>query len=140
MNHFSRFIRIFVEMKYLLSYIIISVFILQSVGNTFFYLEYQYSIEAYKSVCENKDKPELKCQGKCQMKKQTEKFGFWENENQKNQKTPALKTVKNFDIFNDMHEFICCSFLDVKNNSKFHFTNTYQSNTNSHLHPPPEFI
>ncbi len=131
---------IFVSVKHLVSYIIISVLLLQTVGNSYFFLEYQYSIEKYKSSCENKDKPEMKCHGQCQMKKQTRQFGFWENENQKNHKIPSLKTVKSFDSFNDMREYTCCYHLSFDDNSYFVFMNSYSYLSSSQIHPPPELV
>lgn len=127
-------------MKYIFSYSLIFIFLLQSVGNTFFFLDYQISIEKYEAKCENLQKPELNCHGKCQMIKQSKQFGFWEKDTSKQPKSPSLKSIKSLDNFvqdNRRNEFVF-SVISVENN--FTYIQNYSFKKGSIFHPPPELV
>lgn len=126
-------------MKYLFSYSLIFIFLLQSIGNTYFFLDYQLSIEKYEVNCENTEKPELKCHGKCQMTKQAQQFGFWEK-NESEQKTPSLKSVKSFDVFIETiaTNSIIQSNYSLKNTK--YYSENYSFQHFAIAHPPPELI
>ncbi|WP_321279547.1 hypothetical protein [Marinifilum fragile] len=53
----------------------------QSTGNIIIILHYKFNQDFYASVCENKDKPEMECNGKCHLKKQLKQQE--ENESEK---------------------------------------------------------
>lgn len=46
---------------------------LASFQNSLFFIDYQLNKEYYKSFCVNKQRPELLCNGKCVVKKESEK-------------------------------------------------------------------
>lgn len=60
-------------MKSAISFILSSIIFLASFQNSLFYVDYQINTEFYETYCINKQKPELDCNGKCQVKKATEK-------------------------------------------------------------------
>ena len=60
-------------MKSAISFILSSILFLASFQNSLFYVDYQINTEFYETYCINKQKPELDCNGKCQVKKATEK-------------------------------------------------------------------
>jgi hypothetical protein len=59
-------------MKSAISFILSSIIFLASFQNSLFYVDYQINTEFYETYCINKQKPELDCNGKCQVKKATE--------------------------------------------------------------------
>lgn len=73
--------------------------IFQSGVNTLFVINYHRSLEVYEAACVNKDKPEMKCHGKCKMMEETKKYGFLEENNDSTPNTPVLKSIKNNDLF-----------------------------------------
>ena len=58
----------------------------QAFVRTFWALDYQWHRAVYMKKCENKDRPELKCDGKCYLKKQMTPASSGEQ----NQKAPTL--------------------------------------------------
>lgn len=60
-------------MKSAISFILSSIIFLASFQNSLFYVDYQINTEFYETYCINKQKPELNCNGKCQVKSQSEK-------------------------------------------------------------------
>lgn len=93
------FMSIFVQVKYLVSIVIIFILIFQSGVNTFFLFNYHRSLASYEAICVNKDKPEMKCHGKCKMMEETKRFGFLEDKNDKQPNAPHLKSIKHLDLF-----------------------------------------
>ena len=60
-------------MKFFIS-ILLSVMIFgASFQNSLYFIDYQINKEYYKARCINKQKPELDCSGKCQVKKEAQK-------------------------------------------------------------------
>lgn len=127
-------------MKFLFSYLLILIFLIQSVGNTFFLIDYQLSIEKYKSKCENVSKPELKCHGKCQMKKQSEKFGFWNGDHKQNSKSPSLKSIKLLDNFLDSKLTNTLLFSKASDYHFFYFRSYHILKIDSIFHPPIHLV
>ena len=59
-------------MKSAISFILSSILFLASFQNSLFYVDYQINTEFYETYCIYKQKPELDCNGKCQVKTATE--------------------------------------------------------------------
>ncbi|MDQ2179245.1 hypothetical protein [Marinifilum sp. D714] len=53
----------------------------QSTGNIIIILHYKFNQDFFAEICENKDKPEMECNGKCHLKKQLKQQE--ENESEK---------------------------------------------------------
>ena len=60
-------------MKSIVTILLSSIIFLASFQNSLFYVDYQLNTDYYKALCINKQKPELNCNGKCQVKSQSEK-------------------------------------------------------------------
>jgi hypothetical protein len=59
-------------MKILISYLLTSMITLASFQNLFFLVDYHFNQDDYESLCVNKDKPEMHCNGKCELRKESE--------------------------------------------------------------------
>jgi hypothetical protein len=126
--------------KYIVSIFVIAILIFQSGVNTFFVLNYHSSLEAYEAACVNKDKPEMKCHGKCKMLEETKKYGFLEDDNDSAPSAPVLKSMKNIDLFYSEYKnpfiIVFSSQLIKKMSSKV----CNYSVLLSIPHPPPQLI
>lgn len=60
-------------MKSIVTFLLSSIIFLASFQNSLFYVDYQLNTDYYEALCINKQKPELNCNGKCQVKSQSEK-------------------------------------------------------------------
>lgn len=60
-------------MKSGISILLSFILFLASFQNSLFFIDYQLNKEYYKSFCVNKQRPELLCNGKCVVKKESEK-------------------------------------------------------------------
>lgn len=78
-------------MKLLSAYLLTCLVFFSGTKNLFFLVDYQVNRNYYELVCENQNRPELNCHGKCQINKDTQKttrtfsfshftFDFYENE------------------------------------------------------------
>ena len=89
-----------------------------------------------KVLCENKDKPKLKCNGKCHLMKELAKAAETENpkSSDKKQNTPIQEVL----FFKEIKSFSIVSFsfsTESKINSSYLELYSYL-NTNSVFHPP----
>ncbi len=89
-----------------------------------------------KVLCENKDKPKLKCNGKCHLMKELAKAADAENpkSSDKKQNTPIQEVL----FFKEIKSFSIVSFsfsTESKINSSYLELYSYL-NTNSVFHPP----
>ncbi len=57
----------------MVSLLLTLIIFLASFQNSLFYVDYQLNTAYYQSICINKQKPEFNCNGKCQIKKESEK-------------------------------------------------------------------
>lgn len=64
----------------------------QTFSNALIVADYYINTESFAANCENKDKPQLHCNGQCQMTKQLEK------ENKKDQSNPDRKSENKADV------------------------------------------
>ena len=70
-------------------------FLLQSSGYLLIYIDFVANQDYIaKNLCENRDHPELKCNGKCQLCKRLKA-----EDKKENKGLPALKTLKLFAIY-----------------------------------------
>ena len=57
-------------MRKLLTYFLLIIFTFQTCEFALIVANFEINQDFYAAVCENKDKPEMECNGKCQLKKQ----------------------------------------------------------------------
>lgn len=75
------------------------------------FLHYAANKEYYQERCENKDKPELECDGNCQMEKEIAEAANDSDQSSQNQTTPpsqrtnANETIELFHLLTDIPEF-----------------------------------
>ena len=60
-------------MKYYISILLSVIIFGASFQNSLYIIDYQINKDYYKALCINKQKPELDCNGKCQVKEETQK-------------------------------------------------------------------
>lgn len=100
-------------------------------------LEYMVNYEYIANeLCENKDKPELKCNGKCHLKKELAKV----SEEEKPQSQDKKNRTSEIEVLylSKVADFIFSpTFCFSKNNINSHYLNLYKGVcTNSTFHPP----
>lgn len=62
------------NLRYFITYLLIGAFLVHASSRVIIYLNYLTNQEYIaKNLCENRDKPQLKCNGKCHLKKELEK-------------------------------------------------------------------
>jgi hypothetical protein len=110
-----------------------SAFLLQSAGKLLVLANYEINKEYIaKTLCVNKAKPKMHCNGKCHLKKQLEK-------QEKKENTPAnnLKTKIDIQLFSESRSFIESkkTFEIVQHHSHYLFP-LYDSPLASIFHPP----
>lgn len=71
------------------------------------------------ALCENKDKPELECNGKCHLKKITNT-----NNEEKNQQIQLID-FKEILLFNQINESLRLSKYTFQSSKSFHYSNLY---------------
>ena len=79
-------------MKNFFTYLLLFLFSIQSFETAIISLNFNLNQEFFASICDNKDKPEMNCNGKCHLKKQIKKHEK-EKSDQKN------LTQKEFELF-----------------------------------------
>ncbi len=62
-----------VKMKSFSIYILSFIILIASFQNSLLFLDYNINRNFYETHCVNKDKPEMNCHGKCEIKKESEK-------------------------------------------------------------------
>lgn len=115
-------------LSYTLSFMIL--FSSMQVSLTYAYYEID-PIGFIEQLCENKDQPELACNGKCQLKKVAES-------NSSDNKTPLnLLDFKEILLFNEGHEPYQITILSDRYNLDHFYLNLYSyTNLNDCFHPP----
>ena len=99
-------------------------------------LEYAAFYDYIKNeLCENKDVPELQCNGKCHLAKQIVKAGDSENGNEKNQSTKIEISIVYFQDINFNYSFFSQNEQNLKVESIYY--KIYKFNyTDFIFHPP----
>lgn len=100
----------------------------------FVFVNYQVNYEFYSQIlCENKDKPELKCNGKCHMMKE-----LADTDTDEKGQTTELHRVRLVEI---LQEVKVTTFVMSENYSKFHVYNeTAESLGFTPPSPPPQLV
>lgn len=84
------------HLKKTLTYFLLILFSFQTFEIAFIVLNFKINQDFFAGICENKDKPEMKCNGKCHLKKQIKKQ---EEQKSKKEKRNTEKEIQNFLLF-----------------------------------------
>jgi len=99
-----------------------------------YYVNYTYISE---NLCENKDKPEMECHGKCHLEKTIKKA---EEEESKGKAVPTIIKVQLFqEIPTQPLRFKNNYFISLRNKNK-KIAQNYSSPEREIISPPPRFI
>lgn len=121
-------------MKLLNSSILLVIFLFQSFGNVVFYVHYELNKKYIAEVlCENKDKPEMHCNGKCHLKKQIKAV--------EKQTVPEAENFQAFKIsvvyFEEQDTFETSELVNSKNKKTDFYNNLYKFQfIGEQFHPP----
>lgn len=118
---------------FIFSIVLSTLLLFNSTKVTLTYAYYKLDpISFIEKLCDNTDKPELECNGKCQLKKVAES-------QDKNQNTPeSIIDFKELVLFSNVFETISFHQLkDIKKQNRIDYINLYfYSNINDCFHPP----
>ncbi|MBW2938670.1 hypothetical protein KXJ69_11165 [Aureisphaera sp. CAU 1614] len=97
-------------------------------------INYNYIIE---KLCENRDKPEMKCNGKCYLAKQFAKQASEEDRNPFKGKTSKIE-IPQFIISENIEEFTFASEQEMSSKTKINYVPNLNTSlfTSKILHPP----
>jgi hypothetical protein len=100
-----------------------------------------YQDELAEAYCENKDKPEMQCNGKCHLKKElTEDEIVVQNSSKKEEHSNSFKVLLfNAMSFNEEVDFCFCSTLRV-NLLSFAYINSHSVKHTLNFFPPPNYL
>lgn len=117
----------------ILSTVLTTLILFSSLRVTINYVYYELDpIGFIEKLCENKDKPELQCKGKCHLKKVAET-------STENQQTPTKYTsLKEITLF--VVDKLDLSFININNkeNINFDYNNLYAYSSIHQIDRPPE--
>lgn len=101
-------------MKRLFIFLLVAGIVGQASLRTLWTLHYQLDRAAYIKVCENKNKPNLHCDGKCHLKKQ---MGVEDSSNTKEPKLPEnFREIKDLQLFcESVTAPVICGTFTVQN-------------------------
>ncbi|MCG3167054.1 MAG: hypothetical protein POELPBGB_02837 [Bacteroidia bacterium] len=119
-------------MKTALTISLAFLFLVQSFTRSFIYLNYEVNKDYISNVlCENKEKKELHCEGKCHLKKELQKEDKKEN-------TPTGSSKEKFEVnlFSEGTFVFFIPIETVRNYPISHVTLLPQNSSISVFHPP----
>jgi hypothetical protein len=104
----------------------------QTFSNAIIVADYYINTASFAVNCENKDKPQLHCKGKCQMSKQLEK------ENKKDQNNPDRKSENKQEVIylNSSYTEFFLPALSINDQYSFYNTGKPVHHAASIFHPP----
>jgi len=119
--------------KKILPILLISSFLLQCSGYLIIYADFvAHQDYIAKNLCENRDRPDMKCNGKCQLCKRLKA-----EDKKENKGLPALKTLKMFVLYSSPKNIF--HFSSSSDGSKFasdYLNNISVSHLQTVFHPP----
>ena len=117
----------------ILSIILTTIILFSSIRVTFTYAYYEIDPVGFiQKLCENKDKPELQCNGKCHLKKVAES-------NTENQQEPAKFTsLKEITLFVVEKMYITFRTILNRENIQFDYNNLYAFSCIPQIDHPPQ--
>ena len=117
----------------ILSIVLATLILFSSLRVTFTYAYYELDpIGFIENLCENKDKPELQCNGKCHLKKVAES-------STENQQTPTKYTsLKEITLFVIEKLDFTFRVINNKENTNFDYNNLYAFSRIHQIDKPPQ--
>lgn len=121
--------------NHIVCFVLVSVFLLQSLGKTIVVADYQINKEYIaKVLCVNKSKPKMHCNGKCHLKKEL-------NKADKKEKSPAnplnekneIQLFSQSNLTTDVFNFVVLNTTNVISDYSFHVSDKH---LDSVFHPP----
>lgn len=120
----------------ILSLLLIAIILFNSLRVSFTYVYYFADTASFiERLCENKDKPEMQCNGKCHLKKVTQ------NNNTNDDKVP-FKEIDFKEVILYVVQQVSFNFINftVKKKDISNYNNLYAYSLISTLYHPPEFL
>ena len=118
----------------IVSFSLAIVILLNSLQVTFTYAYYYLDpIDFIEKLCENRDKPELQCNGKCQLKKVVEN-----NDSNDNQNSPIKIDFKRILLYVVKQLEYKLAAIDFKNNEGLKYNNLYAYISIYSIYHPPK--
>ena len=100
-----------------------------------YYVDYEH---ISKELCENIDKPEMRCDGKCHLKKELAKTS--EDQKPISNSKNSTKEIENILFLEKTTSYFIISFSKIIKNN-YWYNNLYQyNNSNQTFHPPSLFL
>ena len=124
---------IWVMIKQIPVILLLTAFLGQTFSKCIIFFNYQLKKNYIATfLCENRNKPEMKCEGKCYLCKRLK------NENKKDQENPERKAENKFEIisFVPRFEFSHPGFKAITFNYPHYQESVYSSFTQTFFHPP----
>jgi len=125
-------------MKQAFAIFVLLAFVIQSNNRLLLMMDYSIRMENYAAHCENKDRPDVHCNGKCQLDKKLQQ------ENRKDQQNPERKS-ENKNEYCDLHHIFSVPALTSfdSDNSPMHFRYSEGKELKRNVfvfHPPDSFV
>lgn len=132
---FAKILKTVLLYRQLIAFIFLAAFVAQTFNRSFVMVDYYSNTSKYAKNCENKAKPILKCNGKCQMIKKLKQ------EEKKDEENPERKAENKNEITLSSKSFfanvnIAAGKVLPKNKYPFHTDNYQHNNIYSIFHPP----
>lgn len=119
--------------RILITFFLSSLILYNSLRVSFTYIYYNIDTKGFiEAFCENIDKPELECNGKCHLKKVVE------TDNKDNNRPIQLIDLKNLLLYNENLTTINLKPLKLKKKEFFLYKNLYNYKISFSLFHPPE--
>lgn len=117
----------------LITFFLSSLILYNSLRVSFTYIYYNIDTKGFiEAFCENIDKPELECNGKCHLKK------IVETDNKDNNRPIQLIDLKNSLLYNENLTTINLKPLKLKKKDSFFYKNLYNYKISFSLFHPPQ--
>jgi hypothetical protein len=112
--------------------LLLAAFAVQTFYKTFIVTDYYTNTSAYAKNCENKAKPQLHCNGKCQMMKKLKQ------EEKKDQQNPERKADNKDEVISSKSFFASVNQIALVSKIHYNFfnNNSVQDRTSDFFHPP----
>ena len=102
-----------------------------------YWVNYKYIAN---ELCENQDKPEIECNGKCHLKKELAKAATEESSNSKDKKSVNKQEIEILfyqEVFNFESKNIIIASVETMS---YYFNNYFHLNSSKIFHPPTSLV
>jgi hypothetical protein len=102
-----------------------------------YFINYEYITN---ELCENQDKPEMECNGKCHLKKELAKASSEESSTSKDKKSVNKQEIEVLNYQNAIYFEIKKSVFNVADISTYYFNNYFHLISSQIFHPPTKLV